>query len=421
MSEGCLDALWCGVRAANPEVMERDELASLVTDLARLRAWIDAAEVRAARRVRELASEGRSEPAAGLLGRSGRRSAKAAKAAAERERVCGQMPDLETALDAGMISAGHLDAVAAATGNLDEGVTAEFAGHVEDLVGQASRVGVDSFGRACRELARTLTARHDADAEVAELDQQRERSSLRRWVDRSTGMHHTHLELDAIRAAGLWSAIDRELRRLRQQDNTAGVRFDRLQVDAAVAAFAGTDVNTLTDTSAVSGPVVDRVPEITVLIDHHRLLHDATAAGVCETEDGVALPAVTVRRLCCDAEVLPMVLDGDGVVVDQGRARRTVTREQRRRLRAMHRSCAHPDCQVGYSTCRIHHVRFWTRHRGRTDIDNLVPLCEQHHHQVHEGGWKLSMTPDRVATWTRPDGTTYHHGPTTDRTTSPAA
>ena len=44
------------------------------------------------------------------------------------------------------------------------------------------------------------------------------------------------------------------------------------------------------------------------------------------------------------------------------------------------------------------------------------PLCEQHHHLVHEGGWTLTMTPDRVATWTRPDGVVAHHGSTIDRT-----
>jgi hypothetical protein len=46
---------------------------------------------------------------------------------------------------------------------------------------------------------------------------------------------------------------------------------------------------------------------------------------------------------------------------------------------------------------------------------NLVPLCEQHHHLVHEGGWKLTMTRDRVATWSRPDGTTHLVGSTIDR------
>jgi hypothetical protein len=49
---------------------------------------------------------------------------------------------------------------------------------------------------------------------------------------------------------------------------------------------------------------------------------------------------------------------------------------------------------------------------------NLLPLCEQHHHLVHEGGWTLTMTPDRVATWTRSDGSVHWVGSTIDRADS---
>ena len=95
--------------------------------------------------------------------------------------------------------------------------------------------------------------------------------------------------------------------------------------------------------------------------------------------------------------------------------RRTANRAQRRALRAMHRTCAHPECTVTFEACRIHHVTPWLRPRGDTDISNLLPLCETHHHSVHEGGWGLTITPDRTATWTRPDGTHHHTGPTNDR------
>jgi hypothetical protein len=127
-----------------------------------------------------------------------------------------------------------------------------------------------------------------------------------------------------------------------------------------------------------------------------------------------------MRRLCCDAEIIPTVLGGDGEILDQGRSRRTANRAQRRALRAMHRGCAHPDCDVGFEACRIHHIRWWWRDNGPTDIANLLPFCERHHHLVHEGGWTLTMTPQRVATWTRPDRTTHHHGTTIDRTAHPA-
>jgi hypothetical protein len=60
-------------------------------------------------------------------------------------------------------------------------------------------------------------------------------------------------------------------------------------------------------------------------------------------------------------------------------------------------------------------VRWWWEHHGPTDLANLAPVCETHHHLVHEGGWRLTLDRDRVATWTRPDGTVWHTGPTTDR------
>ena len=117
-----------------------------------------------------------------------------------------------------------------------------------------------------------------------------------------------------------------------------------------------------------------------------------------------------------DATMLAVTLGPNGEVLDVGRERRTANRAQRRALRAMYRTCAHPHCSVAFDRCRIHHIIWWTNH-GLTDLHNLLPLCEQHHHLVHEGHWTLTMTPDRIATWTRPDGTIWHTGPTINRTT----
>ncbi len=169
------------------------------------------------------------------------------------------------------------------------------------------------------------------------------------------------------------------------------------------------------DSEAELRRIEQRIPEISVLTDLSFLIGELNGSGVCETEDGNPLPVSTVRRLCCDAEIIPIVLGADGVTLDLGRTARTVNRAQRRALRAMHRTCAHPDCDVPFSHTKIHHVRWWTRDRGPTDIDNLLPLCERHHHLVHEGNWNLTMTPDRIATWIRPDGTTHHRGTTINR------
>ena len=91
---------------------------------------------------------------------------------------------------------------------------------------------------------------------------------------------------------------------------------------------------------------------------------------------------------------------------------RTPNRAQRRALEAIYSTCAHPDCQIPITQCKAHHI-IWYSKRGPTLLDNLVPLCEQHHHLVHEGGWRITMTPDRTITWTTPDGTIWrtHHSP----------
>ena len=81
----------------------------------------------------------------------------------------------------------------------------------------------------------------------------------------------------------------------------------------------------------------------------------------------------------------------------------------------MYRCCAIPGCRVGFDHCDIHHI-LWYRNLGRTDIDNLLPICNKHHHLAHEGGWKLSLDPRRNLTITHPDGTIMTTGPPTTRT-----
>ncbi|MET0461225.1 MAG: HNH endonuclease signature motif containing protein, partial [Ilumatobacteraceae bacterium] len=93
---------------------------------------------------------------------------------------------------------------------------------------------------------------------------------------------------------------------------------------------------------------------------------------------------------------------------------RLATSEQRQALRAMYTTCGHPHCEVRFGACRIHHVDWWD-HLGPTDLQNLLPLCDTHHHLVHEGGWRLTLKPDRTITLRRPDGTLAYEGDTTDR------
>jgi hypothetical protein len=279
-----------------------------------------------------------------------------------------------------------------------------------DLLADAERMGVDLFDRNCRDLARFLANATAADSDVAELERQRARSRVKRWTDHETGMRHTHIELDPVRDAQLWTAIDRARRQMRRQPGNGAISWDQLQVDAVVAAVSN------------AGEPGQRVVDLSVLIDLDTLVDGLHPDSVCELSDGTPLPVATVRQMACEAEIIPIVLDGNGRALDVGRGKRLATEPQRQALRAMHRTCIHPNCQVPVDDCRIHHIVPWEQ-GGSSDLDNLAPLCEsnKHHQLVHQGGWSLSLTPERIATWIRPDGTAYWTGSAIDRTTTNAA
>jgi hypothetical protein len=98
--------------------------------------------------------------------------------------------------------------------------------------------------------------------------------------------------------------------------------------------------------------------------------------------------------------------------LDLGRSTRLANRAQRRALRGLYASCAIPGCAVGYGHCKLHHVVWWER-GGATDLRNLLPLCERHHHAVHEGGWRLQLGRNRELRIMLPDGQVMATGPPT--------
>ena len=172
------DEVYAQVRDTDPDTLDADGLDAFLRSVAELRAWCEAKQVRATRRQRALAAEGRAAAPTDSLSKHGRQSSKDAAAAAERERVCTAMPGFEGALADGEVSAGHVDAIASATKNLTEQENAEFTDAADELLADAGRQGVDTFGRNCRELAKDIRARHNARADVDELEQQRAQSKV---------------------------------------------------------------------------------------------------------------------------------------------------------------------------------------------------------------------------------------------------
>ena len=63
------------------------------------------------------------------------------------------------------------------------------------------------------------------------------------------------------------------------------------------------------------------------------------------------------------------------------------------------RHCAVRGCHRRPAQCQAHHVKHWLD-GGPTDLDNLVLLCHQHHHDHHDRGHDLQHHDGRWITST---------------------
>jgi len=108
---------------------------------------------------------------------------------------------------------------------------------------------------------------------------------------------------------------------------------------------------------------------------------DLAGDGVVNLETGL-IPAEAARRLTCDANLTPVLLDAHGRLVDVGRRTRVVPPALRRALNQRDQHCTHPGCEVPARWCDAHHVRHWAQ-GGATTAGNLKLLCRRHHQLQH--------------------------------------
>jgi 5-methylcytosine-specific restriction protein A len=141
---------------------------------------------------------------------------------------------------------------------------------------------------------------------------------------------------------------------------------------------------------------------ITVTIDFNDL-RAATADATGDLVYGDGLSAATIRRLACDAKIIPLVLGSNSEPLDVGRAVRLVTGAMRRALNARDRGCV--VCGAPPVQCDAHHLVHWID-RGTTAIWNLALLCRRHHVDLHAGHWHITITNGVVhvarPTWADP-------------------
>ncbi len=134
-------------------------------------------------------------------------------------------------------------------------------------------------------------------------------------------------------------------------------------------------------------------PRISVMMGYQQLKDQAEQAGLLT--DGTKITAGELRRLLCDAELVPVVLGNNSEVLDIGRTQRLVTPTIRRALSLRDGGCTFPGCNTPDAGCEAHHINPWWN-GGTTSLNNLVLLCP-HHHAIIEP--PRFFTPHSTPKW----------------------
>jgi hypothetical protein len=295
-------------------------------------------------------------------------------------------PEMGAVLASGDTTAAHVDALG--RGLKIAGAERDaFMAHLPELVEASTTMTASQFDQLVKETAKSVVA----DDGLSTFERQK-RETFFKMRTEADGCLSVSGKFDPISASILKSKIGRLVENMfHSGDREVPVDLmpwiepnDHRQAQALIALVNG---------ASESASEVPTRAEIVVHVDLETLQHGLHAGGTCRTALGADLPVETVRRLACEAEILPVVLDGRSVPIDVGRSKRLATVHQRRALEAIYPTCAIPDCEVIFDHCNVHHIDYW-ENGGSTDLNNMVPLCSRHHHAAHEGGWKLKLDPE---------------------------
>lgn len=144
---------------------------------------------------------------------------------------------------------------------------------------------------------------------------------------------------------------------------------------------------------------------VIVRLSYRQLHEQAAGAGLIGPDEPIS--AGELRRLCCEADLLPAVLGGRSEVLDVGRASRLVTPAIRTALSQRDLGCAFPGCDLDVALCEAHHISPWWA-GGRTSLGNLVLLCHNHHGLVEPAKygvrdqWEVRLAADGLPEFVPP-------------------
>lgn len=262
------------------------------------------------------------------------------------------------------------------------------------LVGLTPGLSLDEIRRAMIRMEAHL----DPDGVAPREDELRARASLSMFE--RDGMLHLNAILDPERAASVKTAIEGYVSAqfaARRDRDPALADADRrtvgqIQADA-LAHFAEHALTCLRNKSLNGATVIVRVDATD--------LANSTGYGLI---DGLDQPISThtVRRIAGSGIVQDWLCGRDGEILHWGRKKRLFTEAQKLALRERDGGCAF--CGLPPGMTKAHHIDWWKRDHGTTDLNNGVLLCETCHHLIHDNDWTIRIdgTGTRANVWFLP-------------------
>ena len=304
----------------------------------------------------------------GISAHRARRLAKTAEGVAAMPEVLGAVQDgLISADQAGLVAESHRRAPMSAQDR-------------QEILALGGWQGHDEFKK-------TVAAREDqrrADDGMGRAERQRARRSAKVF-DGAGGMVVLHAELDQISGEQVKTALGSMSTKMLGDDIAYDpVRtFEQRNADALVALI--TQQPAAETPNAVAEGAFDyesRSQKMVLVVsaEYDAIKGQLKDAGLI---DGTPIELDELRRLACQAQIVPMIFGSDGQPLYVGRAQRAPTKAQKLALYRRDRGCV--GCGFRPQACDGHHIQPW-EHNGLTDMPNLVLLCPRCHNKVHKHG-----------------------------------
>jgi len=301
------------------------------------------------------------------------------------------LAEVGVAVAAGTLSVGAAQAIYRGLGESSERVDEQaLAVAVSLLCAEAVTLDADRLYRRAREYRDELD-----EAGIAEREAERRAERGLTLFRQRDGMGRLVWTLDRETLAVVAEIFDRATSPRRGGPRFVSVESEALAesiaVDPRTTAQLASDVfehllmaGADADSSRLLGT---GAPVVRVLVTKRALGSRAGHARIEGQADPVSIE--TAERLACTGATAEVSFDAEGQPLNVGRELRLYTRAQRVALAVRDGGCRWIGCDRPPSWTEAHHVRFWARDGGRTDVVDGIVLCRHHHLLLHNNHWEI--------------------------------